>query len=114
MAATPFQTKIYRIVRRIPRGRVLSYGAVAALAGRPRAARAVGAALSALEEGHDVPWWRVINHSGRITSPRIHHIATLQRSLLEEEGVAFRGDRVDMRERAWQPADAELDVLSGP
>ena len=99
---------MYELVRRIPRGRVLSYGAVAALLGHPRSARGVGSALSHLPEDHDVPWWRVVNRNGEITSPRIHHIAALQRRLLEEEGVAFTDSgRIDMRVHAWNPEGAD-------
>lgn len=97
-----FQERVYTVVRAIPSGRVLSYGAVAALAGSPRAARGVGAALSALKPGHDVPWWRVINASGRITTPRIFHVAQLQRQLLEDEGIELsESGRVDMKRYAW-------------
>ncbi len=96
----------------IPRGKVLSYGAVAALAGRPRAARAVGAALSALPEGSTVPWWRVINHSGRITTPKIHHIATLQSVLLQKDGIPLGSGRVDMARHAWQPNGKERRALA--
>lgn len=105
---TPFQCRIYQIVRRIPHGRVLSYGAVAALAGRPRAARAVGAALSALPDGSAVPWWRVISGTGRITTPRVHHIHKLHRTLLKSEEVKVGPGGVDMRRYAWQPSAEEL------
>ncbi len=107
--ASPFRGAVYDLVRAIPRGRVLSYGAVAALLGHPRAARGVGTALSALPSGHDVPWWRVVNHRGRITTPRIHHIATLQRRLLEDEGIGFsESDRIDMDRFAWSPDPGTL------
>lgn len=105
---TPFQSRIYQIVRRIPRGHVLSYGAVAALAGQPRAARAVGAALSALPDGSEVPWWRVISGSGRITTPRVHHIHKLHRALLRGEDVEVGPAGVDMERHAWQPTPAEI------
>lgn len=108
---TPFQSRIYQIVRRIPRGRVLSYGAVAALAGQPRAARAVGAALSALPDDSGVPWWRVISGSGRITTPRVHHIHKLHRTLLLAEDVEVGENGVAMREYAWQPTAGELAEL---
>jgi methylated-DNA-protein-cysteine methyltransferase-like protein len=95
---------VYALVRSIPTGRVLSYGAVAALLGHPRSARGVGTALAGLPEGHDVPWWRVVNRNGEITSPRIHHIATLQRKLLEGERVKFSpSGRIDMAAYAWRP-----------
>jgi methylated-DNA-protein-cysteine methyltransferase-like protein len=92
---------IYAVVRRIPRGRVSSYGRVALLAGRPGAARLVGYALHALSDGDAlvVPWWRVVNHTGFISNK---YEAALQRDLLLAEGVAVDdGDRVDMGRHLW-------------
>ena len=111
---SPFRASVYALVRSIPEGRVLSYGAVAALLGRPRSARGVGTALSGLPEGHDVPWWRVVNRNGEITSPRIHHIAVLQKKLLEGEGVKFSASgRIDLRDFAWSP-DPESEGRPSP
>lgn len=84
-----FQSEVYRIVRLCPRGRVVSYGGVAAMAGKPRAARAVGAALRGLPDESGVPWWRVINSSGAISMRDIGHGPAIQRALLEREGVRF-------------------------
>jgi len=95
----------YAIVRRIPRGRVATYGQVAALAGRPGAARQAGYALAALPADDEVPWHRVINARGEVSerapgSP----FARIQRDLLRVEGVAFddRG-RVDLARFRWDP-----------
>jgi methylated-DNA-protein-cysteine methyltransferase-like protein len=84
------RARIYAAVRRIPRGRVTSYGAVAISAGLPGHARQVGYALAALEDGTDVPWHRVVN-ARREISPRSgdRTIEGLQRALLEAEGVVF-------------------------
>lgn len=100
----PNYVKIYAVVRRIPPGKVTTYGEVAQLAGLGCHARQVGYALHHLRAGSDVPWQRVINAKGEI-SPRAysgHH--RLQRVLLEDEGVAFdaRG-RVDFALHAWRP-----------
>jgi methylated-DNA-protein-cysteine methyltransferase-like protein len=94
--------QIYTTARRIPAGRVSSYGRIAALAGYPRHARLVGYALHALRdtaEQRSVPWWRVINAAGRISNP---YQPELQRAMLEAEGVTFdeRG-YVDMRSYLW-------------
>ena len=62
-----FTRRVHDAVRRIPPGRVAAYGAIAAIAGRPRSARAVGRALRELPDGSDVPWWRVINARGEIS-----------------------------------------------
>ncbi len=101
-------TEIYRIVRRIPRGRVTTYGAVALLAGKPRGARQVGYALAALRGAkHDVPWQRVLGARPRgmaaisILDPMG---AAVQQELLEREGVRFDGrGRVDLGRFGWTP-----------
>lgn len=98
--------EVYRIVRRIPRGRVATYGAVALAAGKPRAARQVGYALAALRGAkHDVPWQRVLGARPRglaaisILDPVG---AAVQQRLLEKEGIRFdeRG-RVDLSRCGW-------------
>lgn len=94
---------MYAAVRRIPSGRVTSYGAVAALVGAPRAARGVGAALNRLLPGEDdVPWWRVVNRQGLLTIPTDLGLRALQRALLESEGVVFLSSgRVDLDAHGW-------------
>lgn len=110
--ATDFTETVYAVVRAIPAGTVLTYGAVAALADRPRAARAVGTALANLSSDLGVPWWRVINSTGRISTPQIHHVASVQRQLLENEGIPFtKGGRVAIREAAWTPTPEEIEAL---
>jgi methylated-DNA-protein-cysteine methyltransferase-like protein len=97
--------RIYAVVRRIPRGRVASYGQVAELAGLPRQARLVGYALHALdEEDGAVPWQRVINARGEVSRRSEPGTEELQRVLLEAEGVPFdaRG-RVDLARYRWNP-----------
>ena len=90
--------RVYAAVRRIPRGRVATYGQVALLAGTPRGARAVGWALRALRgrQASKVPWHRVVGAGGRL-SPRAGGGESLQRTRLRAEGVAFRRGRVDLR-----------------
>ncbi|MGH7502324.1 MAG: MGMT family protein [Longimicrobiales bacterium] len=101
-STTNFTLSVYRVVRCIPRGKVVSYGGVAAMLGKPRAARAVGHALSALPDGSDVPWWRVMNHTGGISIRGVDHAAVLQRALLEREGVRFdRAGRTDWAVFGW-------------
>ncbi len=98
------RTKILAVVRRIPRGRVATYGQVAALANLPGQARQVGYALHALPFGSRVPWHRVINAKGEI-SPRTwgeSHIT--QRDLLEAEDVQFNASgRVSLAKHQWKP-----------
>jgi methylated-DNA-protein-cysteine methyltransferase-like protein len=101
---SPAYRSIYAVVRRIPPGRVATYGQVAALAGLPGRARQVGYALHALAEGSDVPWQRVINHRGEISARAEPFHEPLQRAILEAEGVSFdaRG-RADLRRFRWEP-----------
>lgn len=99
--------KIYTVVRRIPEGRVATYGQVAALAGLPNHARQVGYALHALDRksAEEVPWQRVINAKGEV-SARAEGAGRegYQRHLLEEEGVIFdAAGRVDLRRFRWDP-----------
>ncbi len=97
--------RIWRVAARIPRGKVASYGQLAALAGLPRAARQAGYAMHALPHGSRVPWQRVVNARGEV-SPRSDPGGELaQRALLEREGVRFdaRG-RIDLARYAWRPA----------
>ncbi|SOD03308.1 O(6)-alkylguanine repair protein YbaZ [bacterium JGI 053] len=94
--------RIYAAVRRIPRGRVCTYGRVAALAGNPGAARQVGYALHALPEHTAVPWHRVINAGGRISLRRGGGAELEQRFRLEAEGVLFdQTGRVSLERFGW-------------
>ncbi len=100
--------RIYAVIRRIPRGRVASYGQVAALAGLPGHARQVGYALHAAPDGMRLPWHRVLNARGEVVVRDAGAVPTLapsrQRALLEAEGVGFdsRG-RVVMARYQWRP-----------
>ena len=95
---------VYRVVRRIPAGRVASYGQVAALAAMPRAARHVGYALAALPAESGVPWHRVVNAQGAISDREPRAIVGLQRARLEAEGVSFgSAGRIDLARFGWQP-----------
>jgi methylated-DNA-protein-cysteine methyltransferase-like protein len=100
----PFYRLVYRVVRRIPRGKVATYGQVAAILGQPRAARAVGMALAALREGdvETVPWQRVIGAAGRCTH-RDGFAAGIQQEMLEAEGVRFdRRGYLDLAAARWK------------
>ena len=82
--------QIYAVVARVPRGRVVTYGQVAALAGLPRQARLVGYAMHGLPDGSTLPWHRVINAQGKVSVRSFAGPSEgLQRHLLEEEGVTF-------------------------
>jgi methylated-DNA-protein-cysteine methyltransferase-like protein len=100
--------RILAVVRRIPRGRVATYGQVAALAGLPRHARLVGYALHALPDATPVPWHRVLGAGGRVSLDRSPGGAGItQRLRLEREGVRFdaRG-RADLGRFGWRGTGA--------
>ena len=86
--------RIWQVVASIPRGRVASYGQVATLAGLPGYARFVGATLGKLPHGSRLPWHRVVNASLQI-APRNSERMSEQRRRLGNEGVLFKGNRVD-------------------
>lgn len=94
--------KIYSMVRRIPRGKVASYGQIAKMVGRCTP-RMVGYAMAGLPWGSDVPWQRVINSRGEISPRSAGDGALRQRKFLESEGVRFdfRG-RVDWEKVGWK------------
>ncbi len=93
--------RIYAVVRKIPRGRVATYGQVATFAGLPGRARQVGYALHALRDGTGVPWQRVVNAAGKI-SQRPGGALT-QRILLEREGIAFdAAGRIRLSRFGWR------------
>jgi methylated-DNA-protein-cysteine methyltransferase related protein len=100
---TGTRNRIYSVVRRIPRGRVATYGQVAELAGLPGQARQVGYALHALPMGSRVPWHRVINAAGAVSLRAAPGDEVTQRQLLESEGIVFdaRG-RVPLARVRWR------------
>ena len=100
--------RIYSAVRRIPRGRVATYGQIAELAGLEGHARQVGYALHNLPSGSGVPWHRVVNARGEISARRGSDWGELQRHLLKAEGIIFddRG-RLDLKRFRWRPRNVE-------
>lgn len=103
-----YYDEIYALVSQIPPGLVSTYGRIAQLTPVPSGARGVGWALAGLrpENARTVPWWRVINAEGRISNA---HNASLQRELLEGEGVEFdKSGYVDLERFLWAgPAHAQ-------
>jgi len=90
------------VVRRIPRGKVASYGQVAGLARLPGRARQVGYAMHALPRGTTVPWHRVVNALGKVSLRRVPGAEISQRMLLEREGVRFGpSGTIDFRRYRW-------------
>jgi methylated-DNA-protein-cysteine methyltransferase-like protein len=107
--------RIIAAVKQIPRGRVCPYGMVAEVAGLPRRARLVGTVLRQTPASKGLPWFRVINASGRISFPQGSDAYARQRKHLEAEGVDFVGGRVDLNRYGWPPREKLLDeLLWGP
>jgi methylated-DNA-protein-cysteine methyltransferase related protein len=94
-----FHAAVYRLVERIPRGQVVTYGQIAALLGYPRAARAVGQAMKHVPA--HLPWHRVVNAQGGISLRANVSGMLTQRVLLEQEGVVVRRGRIRLREHRW-------------
>lgn len=96
--------RIYRAVKKVPEGKVVTYGQIATLIGKPGAARTVGWALHAINDPHSgIPWHRVINARGSISSCTTH-TEILQRKLLESEGIQFDEDgKINLGKYLWRP-----------
>ena len=95
----PSWDPIYKLVKKIPRGRVTTYGALAKALRLRGGARVAGYAMAACPGGKGIPWHRVIGAGGRLLIREPH--ASLQRRLLETEGIIIDGKRVNMKKYAW-------------
>lgn len=94
--------EIYELVRKIPEGNVATYGQIARILRRPYGARQVGYALAALSDDQQVPWHRVVNARGEISSRTKAGYDDFQRILLEEEGVEFNQEgQIDLTRFLW-------------
>lgn len=95
-----FKLKVIKIVKNIPRGKVTTYGTIATLAGVPRGARLVGGILHFGQE--NLPWYRIINRQGFISNNCLEHPRQLQKTLLEQEGIAVSKDfMIDLKKYGW-------------
>jgi methylated-DNA-protein-cysteine methyltransferase-like protein len=95
-----FYQRVYELVAQVPKGRVVTYGQIAAALGNVRRARLVGYAMRACPD--DVPWHRVVNAQGRLSTRAIHGSYNPQRARLEDEGVEFDADgRIDLHVYGW-------------
>jgi len=104
------QKRIHALVRRVPVGRVVTYGQVAELVGTPRAARAVGQAMRVCPAG--VPWHRVVNSRGAVSRRSDGSGALSQRLLLEGEGVRFARGRIDLHRYGWRSRARRVESRS--
>ena len=95
---------VWKVVREIPPGCVLTYGEVAKLAGMPRMARRVSQAMRRAPRGMRLPWHRVINAQGRISFPENSNGWRRQKHLLQEEGVVFLDGKIDLERYGYRGA----------
>lgn len=93
---------VYRLVKKIPRGRVATYGQIAKLLRLPGGARVAGYAMAATPRGKGIPWQRVVGAGGRLLIREPY--ASLQRRLLASEGIEVGARRIDMKKFGWSPA----------
>ncbi|MCE9624596.1 MAG: methylated-DNA--[protein]-cysteine S-methyltransferase [Deltaproteobacteria bacterium] len=103
-----FATQVLEVVRKIPRGKVLTYGQVAALVGSPRAARIVGGVLFRLGKKSKVPWQRVLNARGMLSTYRVG-CGEEQKKRLQAEGLRFnRQEAIELERYQWWPTARQL------
>lgn len=111
--APGFRERVLAVVRAIPRGRVATYGQVALLAGSPRAARQVGGVLYRSGSETALPWHRVVNASGGISTHKVG-VGALQEALLRAEGIAVGEGGVDLERHRWTPDARALSPGAPP
>src|SRR3990172_9361197 len=109
-----FKDKVIQVTKMIPKGKVVSYGQVALMAGVPRGARQVGWILfsEGPDQKDDLPWWRVINNAGRISIKNPRLAPEEQKQKLEAEGIPVtKNFDVDIEKYRWRPSQEILDQL---
>ena len=108
-----FKDRVIESVRSIPKGKVASYGQIAAIVGVPRAALQVGWVLHESGEDGETPWWRVINRRGFISTKCEEHNKNVQKELLERDGVVVdRNLKVDMKLFRWNSEGSETEKFN--
>lgn len=100
---------VYRLVKLIPRGRVMTYGSLAKALRLRGGARAAGRAMAATPTGKGIPWHRVVGEGGKLLIREPY--ASLQRKLLESEGVVLVESRVNLKTHLWQPGKLDAPPL---
>jgi methylated-DNA-protein-cysteine methyltransferase related protein len=106
----PFRLNVIKAVKMIPEGKVATYGQIARMIGHPKAARQVGMVLFGLRdsEAEDIPWQRIINSQGGISTYKVGH-GELQRALLEAERVVFDIEgKVDLAVFQWESSEEKV------
>jgi methylated-DNA-protein-cysteine methyltransferase-like protein len=98
-----YKEMVYELVRQIPRGKVMTYGQIAAILGEGYTPRTIGYAMHSADS-EDVPWQRVINSQGKCSTGRLTIPVDLQQDMLEQEGVEFNEKgKCDLNKFGWWP-----------
>ena len=100
---TEFSKKVIGLIQTIPKGKVATYGWIAELAGKPRGSRAVGWLLHSSTRAYHLPWQRVLKSGGKLPFPESTRSFSLQKKILESEGVVLTQGRVDLEKYLWHP-----------
>jgi methylated-DNA-protein-cysteine methyltransferase related protein len=104
--------RVYALVKSIPRGRFMTYGQVAKVLGLPGGARTAGRAMAACPSGQGIPWHRVLGAGGKLLIREPY--ASLQRKLLESEGLELAEKRVlEFRKHEWRPGKPRREASLG-
>src|SRR5271154_1476913 len=98
-----FKEKIYDLAKQIPHGKVATYGQLAALAGSPGAARAVGMCMKTNQHPEIIPCYKVVASDGSLTGYSAGKGIVTKKQKLLSDGVKFSGDKVDLKQSQWQP-----------
>lgn len=97
-----FRDKVYEITKKIPKGKVATYGQIAALAGSPRAARAVGTLMKNNPDAPATPCHRVVSSAGKLTGYSAGEGVITKKRMLLKEGVTFSGEKIDLKTSLWK------------
>lgn len=98
-----FSKQVMSFIKKVPKGKVATYGQIAKLAGKPQGSRGVAWILNSSSKAHDLPWHRIINSKGQISFPKASSSYRKQKSLLEKEGVQFnQSGQIDMKVFQWK------------
>ena len=103
-----FEQAVYRVTRQIPRGKVVSYGEVARMAGYPGYARHVSKAFNQAPKDLELPWHRVINAQGKISFPVEHDNYQTQKQRLQDEGVTVIGNKISLQQFGWDGVESVM------
>ena len=108
--SNPFTSRVKKLIKKIPEGKVATYGFIAAVAGNPQAARQVARILHSCSRKDNLPWHRVVNRNGQI-SLKHYNGYEVQKQLLEREGVVFaENDTIDFDTYLWLPSNTSRRI----